>query len=86
MISEYYLKLCKLAEVEPLEDSREQYERICKKLGDEPKNIEIPCIGYEDDSYISPIQEKLTMQERVYLQANGYFKYSYDEKHNNQHY
>lgn len=49
-----------------------EYERICKKLGCEPKDVVIPDFDTEDDTWVSPFSI-LTVEEIDYLYDHGYF-------------
>lgn len=54
-----------------MQNKDKEYERICKKLGCKPTEIEIPNFETEDDSWINPFSI-LTAEENEYLYKNGY--------------
>ena len=54
-----------------MEDRIKEYERICKKLGCEPKDIIIPNFETEDDNWVNPFSV-LTLEENIFLCENGY--------------
>ena len=52
-------------------DKKKEYERICKKLGCEPRNLEFPDFETEDDTWVNPFSV-LTSEENIFLYENGY--------------
>ena len=48
-----------------------EYQRICDKLGCEPKDIMFPKFETEDDNWINPFSV-LTSEENEFLYKNGY--------------
>lgn len=50
----------------------DMYKIICKKLGCEPNDVEIPDFDTEDDNYTNPFSA-LTSEESDYLLEHGYF-------------
>lgn len=55
-------------------DKEKEYERICKKLGCKPTEVEIPDFKTEDEDHdwVNPFSV-LTIEESDFLWENGYF-------------
>lgn len=54
-------------------DKEKEYERICKKLGRKPTEVEIPDFKTEDEDHdwVNPFSV-LTIEESDFLWENGY--------------
>lgn len=54
-------------------DKEKEYERICKKLGCKPTEVEIPDFKTEDEDHdwVNPFSV-LTSEESIFLYENGY--------------
>ena len=55
-------------------DKEKEHERICKKLGCKPTEVEIPDFKTEDEDHdwVNPFSV-LTIEESNFLWENGYF-------------